>query len=172
MAVNPQLYLIGSAITWSSSGQTKVLTMTSKADATGREGGKSPDLRDATAGLPEYLEVEMFAKVQAAPTDAKEIELHFGWSDDAAAANDNPGGLTGSDADVTGPNSVKLLLNYIMSIVLSNQVGTGSQQQSPILIKPVTFCFVPLVVNSSGQTMSATGTDFRLTVTPWYRKIV
>lgn len=171
MAVFPQLFA-GTAITWSSSGATKVITMTSKADGTAREGAKSATLVDGTNGFPELLEVHVETKVQAAPTDGKEIELYFGWSSSATAGTDNPGGLTGADADITGPDSVKLLLSYIMSIVLSNQIGTGLQRQSPILVRPADICFVPVLVNKSGQTISATGTDTLITVVPWYRKIV
>lgn len=149
----------------------KVLTFTSVADGSARQGDKSPTLVDGTNGMPELLAIEPETKVQSAPTDLKEIELYFGWSDDATAGNNNPAGLGGSDAALSTPDSAKLLLSYIMSIVCSNAIGTGIQRQSPIFIRPVNICFIPVLVNHSGQTISATGTDTVLSVTPWYRKV-
>lgn len=160
----------GTPIVWTSSGGDKAITLTSKADGVGHEGAKSATLVDGTQGMPELLEILFESQVQAAPTNGKEIELWIGESDSATAGTNNPGNLTGADADVSNPDEVKLQCYYAGSIVLSNARGTNVQKQRMIYF-PTCPYLVPFVVNKSGQTLGATGTNHKITVTPYYRKI-
>jgi hypothetical protein len=161
----------GTPLVWTSSGGDFVLTGTSLADGSARQGAKnSATLIDATKGMPEVLEVVFETKVQAAPTDGKEVELWLGWSNSLTAATNNPGGLTGADAALSSPASVKNQLSFAGSIILSNAVGTGVQRQDPFLVRPKDIALIPVVVNASGQTISATGTDTKVTITPYYRR--
>ncbi len=166
----PQL-VAGTAQTWSSSGQTHVLTATSLAAAAARQGDKSSTWIDATLGFPEYLEIALQLKFTSAPADQAEVELWLGFSNSATAGTNNPSSLTGSDAALSSPASVKTQLTYVFSLLASNSIGTGLQAQSPIRIPCVDIACIPAIVNSTAVAFSGTGTDFLLTITPWFRKI-
>lgn len=171
MALPDYSFLIaGTAITWTSSGGDKTLTLTSKTDGTGCEGDKSATLVDGTLGMPELLEVRIEIKLNATATDGKEIELYFGESDSATAGTNNPGNLTGAAADVSNPGELKRQCNYVGSLVLSAARTTSTQKQR-FRYRPLCPYIVPFVINSSGQTLGSTGTDQKIVVTPYYRKI-
>lgn len=159
----------GSPITWAPSGGDKVLTLTSKADGVGREGDKSATLIDGTKGMPELLEIRLETAVGAAATDGKEVELWIGESDHATAGTDNPGNLTGADADLSNPDELKRQLYHGVSLSLSNARGTNVQKQRG-LYYPTCPYIIPVVVNKSGQTLSGTAGNHKVVVTPYYRK--
>jgi hypothetical protein len=159
----------GTAVTWTSSGGDRVLTLTSLADGAGREGDKSASWVDGTKGLPELIEVRFEAAVASAATAGKEVELYVGESDSATAGTANPGGLTGADAAVASPDEKKAQLVFVGSLVLSNAIGTSVQVQR-LRFRPVCAYSIPVVVNKSGQALGSTGTSLKVVMTPYYRR--
>ena len=159
----------GTAITWTSSGGDKALTLTSLANDAAREGDKSATWVDGTKGLPELIEVRFESQVGSAATNGKEIELYVGESDSATAGTANPGNLTGADAALSNPDELKNQLMFVGSLVLSNARGTNVQKQR-LRFKPVCAYSVPVVVNKSGQTLGSTGTNHVVVMTPYYRR--
>jgi hypothetical protein len=161
--------ILGTPYVWTSSGGDKVITGTSLANGSARQGDKSATLVDGTKGLPALLEFVVETKVQVAPTDGNTIDFYVGFSSSGTAGTDNPGGLGGADATLASPSSVVPQLVFVGSVVMSNAVGTGVQRQR-FLVAPMDAYVIPALVNSSGQTMSATGTDTKITMTPLYQQ--
>lgn len=155
---------------WTSSGGDHVLTFTSVANAAGRAGDKcsTNDILDATKGLAEVLEVFASCKVQVAPTAGLTVDVYLAFSDSSTAGTNNPGNLSGADAVLSNVDVLPLLV-FVGSIVLSNSIGTGVQQ-ARFLLQPQDQFLIPVLVNNSGQTASATGTDAFVTITPWYQQ--
>lgn len=161
--------VVGSQITWQQSGGTNAMSMDSLATATARQGAKSATLVDATKGLPALLEVVISTVLQAAPTDGNTVDVYIGFSSSATAGTDNPGNLSGTDASLSGPTSVTPQLVFVGSLVCSNTVGTGTQEQR-FLVAPQDAYMSPVIVNNSGQTTSATANKTVITVTPLYQQ--
>lgn len=159
----------GTAVTWASTGGDKVLTLTSLTNNSAREGDKSATWVDGTKGLPELIDVRLESAVGSAATAGLEIELYVGESDSATAGTANPGNLTGADAGLSNPDELKVQLVFVGSLVLSNARGTNVQKQR-FRFRPVCAYSVPLVVNKSGQTLSATAGNHTLVMTPYYRR--
>ncbi len=159
----------GTAKVWASTGGDYLLTLTSLANAALREGGKG-DFFDATFGNPEVLEVLLETAVASAATDGNAVELLFGESDSATAGTNNPGSLTGTDQTVTNGAQVRRQLNFAGALSLSNGLGTGVQRQRFVYF-PTQRYVIPAVYNASGQALSGTASNHRLTVTPFYRVI-
>lgn len=171
MALPDKSVLIaGTAVEWSTTGG-KTITLTSLANAAGREGGKSATWVDGTSGLPELLEIRFESAVAVAATQGLELELYIGESDSATSGTANPGNLTGADAGLSNPDELKLQLVYVGSIVLSNARGTNVQTQR-MLFRPTCAYTVPLVVNKSGQALSGTAGNHKIVMTPMYRHII
>lgn len=159
----------GTAITWTSSGGDKAITLTSLADNAAREGVKSATWVDGTKGLPEVIEIRFEAQVASAATNGKEVELFIGESDNSTAGTDNPGNLTGADAALSNPDELKYQCVFVGSLVLSNARGTNVQKQR-LRFKPICAYSIPLVVNKSGQALGSTGTNLKIVMTPYYRR--
>jgi len=160
----------GTPLTWTSSGGDKVLTLTSMTANVAREGDKSASLVDGTKGMPELVEIRMETKVGSAAANGTYLDLYIGESDSATAGTANPGGLTGADAAVATPAEKTLQLRLVGIMPMSNVLGTGLQVFRTIYY-PVCAYLIPVVVNSTGQTLSGTGTDHKVIITPYYRKI-
>jgi hypothetical protein len=163
----------GTPLVWTTSGGDKVITGTSLANAAARQGDKSATLVDASSpakGLPAFLEIVVETKVQSAPTDGLTVDLFLGFSNNATAGTNNPAGLTGADGTLASPASVTPQLTFVGSIICSNAIGTGIQRQDSMFVAPKDAYVIPVLVNSSGQTISATGTDTKITITPWYQQ--
>lgn len=161
--------ILGTPVVWTSSGGDKVLTCTSLTTGSAQQGAKSATLVDGTKGLPAFLQPEVkTTNLGAAPTDGLTIDLYLAFSSSATAATDNPGGVTGSDAAYTYTTAGVSQLVYAGSLVLSNSIGTGLQLAKLRLVAPLDAYVTPVLVNNSGQTLSATGTDTVVTLTPLY----
>src|SRR5688572_30104232 len=143
------------AVTWAPSGGDKARTLTSKANNVGRQDDKSATLDDSTKGMPEVLEFRLESAVGSAATNGLELELWIGESSSGTAGTDNPANLTGADADLSNPDELKFQCNFAGSLVFSNARGTNVQKQR-LRYFPVCPYIIPLVVNKTGQTLSAT----------------
>lgn len=159
----------GTAVTWTSSGGDKALTGTSLGNGAAREGAKSDTWVDGTKGLPELIEVRLETAVGSAATAGNQVELYVGESDNATAGTDNPGNLTGADAALSNPDELTPQMVFVGALVLSNARGTSVQKQR-FRFRPVCAYSVPVVYNRSGQTLSATGTQTKIVMTPYYRR--
>lgn len=161
----------GTAQTWSSSGATNVITCTSLAASGGaRMGAKSATFNDGTLGNPIEYKVKVSLKAAVAMTAGKLIDIYLAQSSSGTAATDNPGGVTGSDAAFGNVDQAPQL-DYAGSLVASNALGTGLQQQSELIVPRKELFISPVVINNGDQALSATGTDFTLTITPVFWKI-
>lgn len=160
--------IIGTPLTWTSSGGDKVLNAASVTTGNGRAGDKSATLVDGTKGLPALLEVYVQTQVQAAPTAGLTIDVYLAFSDSATAGTNNPGSLSGADAALSNVDVLPQLV-FVGSLVLSNSLGTAAQEQR-FLVAPQDQYVIPVLVNNSGQTINATGTNSKVVVTPMYQQ--
>jgi hypothetical protein len=160
----------GTTVKWSSSGGNHVLTGTSLSNASGRAGDKcsTNDILDATKGLAALLEIWVSTKVQSAPTAGLTLDVYLAFSDSGTAGTDNPGNLSGADAALANVDIAPQLV-FVGSVVMSNNLGTGLQQQR-FLVQPQDQFVIPILVNNTGQTVSSTGTDTQFWITPWYQQ--
>jgi hypothetical protein len=168
MSVQYADFLAGTAKTWKSTGGDYAITLTSLSNGSGREGVKG-DFLDGTKGSPAFLEIRFESSVGSAATNGNQIELYFGESDSATAGTNNPGNLTGADAGLSNPDELKLQLNLVGGINLSNARGTAIQKQR-FVYYPAQRYLVPLVVNKSGQTLGGTAGDHQIVVTPFFSR--
>lgn len=168
MAVQYADYLAGTAKTWKSSAGDYAITLTSLANAAGREGAKG-DFQDGIFGAPAFLEIRFESAVGSAATNGNVAELWIGESDNATAGTNNPGNLTGADAAVSNPDEAKLQCGYAGALCLSNALGTAVQKQR-MTYYPSQRYIIPFVVNKSGQTLSGTAGNHTIVITPFYAR--
>lgn len=153
---------VGTAITWAPSGGTYGLTLTSVTNGNGRQGAKG-DLGQYHAQ--EYA-VEFTSSVGSAATAGNTIDLYWAGSPHATAGTENPGGTSGTDATFnTTPSEYTAQLQFIGSLVLSNNAGTGVQKQMFSFVPKFRYG-MPVVVNSSGQTLGSTAADHLVKIIP------
>ena len=163
--------IAGSQVTWKPSGGTKVLTFTSLASAAARQGDKSGTLVDGTYGRPQYLEFRLESAVAVAAATGATIDLFLGESDNATAASDNPGNLTGADGSWATPAELFSQLRYVGSLVLSATQATSVQKVRLIYPSPLCAYICPVIFNQSGQALHGTAGNHQLVMTPYYREI-
>lgn len=144
----------GTSVVWTSSGGDHVLTLTSLANANGRQGDK----HDFGATFPERVRIELTVDFNAAPTAGLTMDVYWASSDDGTNYD---GECTGSDAAFALADCVRL--HYVGSLVASND--TDPQRASWVFFLPARYG-LPVVYNASGQALTATGTDQIVTVTP------
>ena len=145
----------GTSVTWTSSGGTETLTLTSLADGDGRAG----DEHDFGSEFPTRVNVVMELDFNVAPTAGEVVNLYWSSSIDGT---DYDGECTGSDAAYNDENDMKRL-HWVGSFVCTND--TDPQRQSWVFYLPARYG-LPVVSNQSGQALTATGTDQIVTVTP------
>lgn len=158
----------GSAIAWKSSGGDYALTCTSVTNGNGRQGAKG----DLGATRAESYDALLTFSVGSAATNGTQIELYWASSPSATAGTSNPGGTSGTDATFnTTPDEYKLQLQFIGSMVLSNNASTGVQTQWIGPFVPKHRYGMPVVYNKSGQTLGSTAGDHTVTLYPRQRAI-
>jgi len=150
----------GTAITWSTTGDY-TLTLTSLSNGSARQGAKG-DLGSTWSNCYHIL---FTSSVGSAATNGNQIELYWAHSTSATAGTDNPGGLSGTDASFGTPGEYKYQLTYVGSINLSNNAGTAVQKQVMFLYPKARYG-MPVVVNSSGQSLGSTAGDHNIVLTP------
>jgi len=151
----------GTAKSWKNTGGDGALTLTSLANAGVREGAKV-DLGAAWAQ--EWL--VMFASaVGSAATNGLTLDLYWADSTSGTAGTDNPGNTSGTDGALSNGSELVKQLTFVGSLNLSNARGTNVQKQFFSLF-PRSRYGMPVVVNSSGQTLSGTAADHEVRLTP------
>lgn len=169
MAVNYSDLTPGTAIVWMNTGGDKAMNMKALANAGMREGVKSASLVDGTKGFPEVLEVTVETKLQATPTDGRELNCYLGFSSSATAGTDNPGGLSGADAAVGDVDQLPQLV-FAGAVVMAGSLTTGIQRADPFYVKPKKEYVVPVIHNDTGQTTTNVDGETKITIRPWYRR--
>ena len=169
MAVNYSDLTPGTAVTWKNTAGDKDIPAKNMATATAVQGAKSATLVDGTKGFPELLEITVETKVQATPTDGKELNLYLGFSNSATIGTDNPGALLGSGATM-GDLDVLPQLAFVGAVVMAGSLSTGLQRQDAFEVAPKKEYFIPVLHNDTGQTTSNVDGETSITVRPWYRR--
>jgi len=152
---NEVLQKQGTDIVWTSAGGDETLTLTSLADGNGRAGDEHDFESTHAARARISLEVDF----DAAPAAGEVVDVYWSSSHDGT---DYDGECSGSDAAYNSEDDAKRL-HYVGSLVASND--TDPQRASWIFPLPARYG-LPVVINQSGQALTATGTDQVLTVTP------
>lgn len=153
---------VGTSITWLGSGGTYAMTFASITNNNGRQGVKG----DLGANRARIWDVLFTSAVGSAATAGNEIELWWAASNSGTAGTNNPGGTSGTDATFnTTPDEYKQQLLFIGSLVLSNNAGTGIQKTWLSFVPPCRYG-MPVYVNKSGQTGSATENLHGVTLIP------
>ena len=144
----------GTTITWTSAGGDEVLTLTSLATATGRQG----DEHDFGATHAARARLQMELDFNVAPTAGLTVDVY--WSS-SADGTDYDGECTGADAAFALADLGRL--HYVGSLVASND--TDPQIASWVFWLPARYG-LPVVYNASGQALTNVGTAQIVTVTP------
>ena len=144
-----------SSITWSSAGETEVLTLTSLASAGGRMGEEHDFGNPYSPRVRLQLEVDF----NAAPTAGLTIDVYWSSSIDGA---DYDGECSGADAAYNSEDDMKRL-HWVGSLMASND--TDPQIASWVFWLPARYG-LPVISNQSGQALTNVGTDQIVTVTP------
>lgn len=152
---NEVLVKQGTSIVWTSSGGTETLTLTSLANGDGRAG----DEHDFGATWPRRVLIVLELDFNVAPTAGEVCDVF--WSASLDGTNYD-GEVTGTDAAYNAEEDTRRL-HYVGSLVCTND--TDPQRQSWVYELPARYG-VPVVMNQSGQALTATGTDQKLTVVP------
>lgn len=159
---NEQLIKQGAPLTWAAAGGDYALTLTSLANNAGRQGAKG-DLGAARAA--EYA-VQLQIGSNTAPSAGEVIELYWYGSPSATAGSGNPAGIDGSDAAFAAGqvDEWKRQLDLIGVLVVTNDAATIMRQH--LRFRPPYRYGGPVVVNKSGQALSATAGDHQVVLTP------
>lgn len=154
---------VGTAKTWKASAGDYAMTFASITNGNGRQGVKG----DLGANRARLWTVTVFAAVGSAVTAPNQpYDVYWGASNSGTAGTDNPGALSGTDATFnTTPAEYAAQLIYVGSLQMSNNRGT-SQQIQQFVFSPPTRYGMPVIVNSTGQTLSATESNFSIVLTP------
>lgn len=144
----------GTSVVWTSSGGTKVITLTSLAD----DGGRAGASHDFGADFPTRCIVTLELDFNVAPTAGERVDLFWASSIDGTNFDAE---VTTADEAFTEANNVRLKL--IGSLICTND--TDPQRTSWLFYLPARYG-KPVIVNKSGQALTATGTDQKITVTP------
>lgn len=143
------------SITWTSSGGTELLTLTSLADGNGRA-GEEHDFGDP-ATMTWYWDLKLDFNV--APTAGNVVDIYWAASDDGT---DYWGECTGADEAYNSEDDMKRLM-HLGSLVCSND--TNPQITGGVFELPGRYG-LPVISNQSGQALTATGTDQIFSMTP------
>lgn len=158
----------GTAISWKASGGTYVLTLSGGiTNGAARQGAKGDLAAGATPATWARRWAVIFKSAVATTitTDNTEIELWWGPSPTVTAGTDNPAGLTGTDAALANPDSVKPQAQRIGSLILSSALGTGIQTQVLSFV-PLFQYGMPFVINKSGSGLSTTAANHEVRLVP------
>src|SRR4051794_18961377 len=115
----------GTALSWKASGGDYAITLTSLANAAGRQGAKG----DLGAFWARRWAILFSSALASAGSNGTALELYWAASPSATAGTDNPGSCTGTDAAFSNPAEAKLQLISLGIWPVSNAAGTAVQSQ-------------------------------------------
>lgn len=152
------------AKTWKSSGGTAAITLTSLANGAARQGAKMDLGATFSARYAAFLDMD----INVAPTAGERIELWLAWSNDATAGNFNPGGVSGTDAayKAAEEDEWKKQLDFAGALIATAD-GAGTIQRQVVGVVEAKARYVSaVIVNKSGQALSATAANHVITLVP------
>lgn len=162
MSVNGYAKLTpGTPISWKASGGDHVLTLTSLANGSARQGDKG----DLGQYFARRWAVLVSIQLGSAGVNGDSVEVFWAASPTATAGTDNPGSCTGADAAFGTPAEYKLQLIPIGLLAVSNNAGTNVQTEVFELTPPCRYG-MPVIVNSSGVSFGATAGNFEVRLIP------
>ena len=143
------------------------LSLASVSDDAARQSAKF----DLGANRAALYQLQAAIEIAATPTAGEVIEFYIGWSDDATAANGNPGGLSGSDAAYSGYSSnldaSLLQLDRVGTMVVTAQAtGTVQIATNLGLVVPRARYGTLVVVNRSGAALHSDDVESHVVLTP------
>lgn len=153
--------------------RTDQINMEGLTDAQARES----DQLDFTANLDLEYVVGVSMEFATAPASGTTLDLYMGWSNSGTAATNNPGGLTGSDADYTGTAGDSLddslkQLDYLGSMVLTADATTTVQIDTAVAtFTPRARYGILVVHNNSGVTTHSDAVEMAVRLTPLVTQI-
>ncbi len=151
----------GTALSWKASSGDYAITLTSLTNGSARQGVKG----DLGAFWAQRWGVLLASAVGSAATNGLVLELYWASSPSATAGTDNPGAASGTDASFATPAEYKLQLDFLGNLNLSNNAGTAVQDQMFEFFPRFRYG-MPVLVNSSGQTLSATAGNHEIRLIP------
>lgn len=143
------------------------LDLTSLANSTARQGAKG----DFGATRADRYAVFLSVEIDVAPASGEVIEVYWAPSPSATAANENPGGVSGSDAAYTGTSgdilddSIKQL-DFIGALICTSDADPTMQTQLIGVYSPPMRYGSPVIYNKSGQAHVADATHSYLMFQP------
>lgn len=160
---NEALIKNGTSITWASSGADYGISLESVANNAAAQGAKG----DLGATRAKQYAVILYWETNTAPTAGTYVEVWWSSSTSATAGTDNMGGALGTDSAyrASDEDEWKKQLIPIGNLVCTNDGSTVQKQLVGYLVNPLRYG-MPIVVNKSGQTSSATTTNFKVLLEP------
>ncbi len=154
---NEVLIKSGTATTWTSSGGTLAITLTSLANNAGRIGAALD--RGATRAKRMLWEVQVdFA---TSPTDGTTVDLYMITSSDNSLWD---GGTAPTDAALTSADTLR---NYVhVGSLVCDNLTTPNQRQTFEIDHGARYIAPVLYNNGTGQALTSTGTDQIIKMTP------
>jgi hypothetical protein len=145
----------GTSLTWTSSGGTYAMDMSSLADGAGRAGTKG----DLGATFAARYRMLVKLDFNVAPTAGVVVDLYWSSSHDNTVFD---GECSGTDGAYNAEEDMRRL-HYVGSLVCSND--TDPQYASFVFSPPARYG-LPVISNQAGQALTATGTDQVIILTP------
>jgi hypothetical protein len=154
----------GTVLQIKNSGGDAAITLASLANGAARQSAKLDLGANFSARYAAFLDCE-FA---VAPTPGERVELWLGWSWTATAGDDNPGGLSGTDAayKATEEDEWKKQLDFAGSLIATADASGIVQRQNVGVVEPKGRYVSALVVNKSGQAFHTTEANLRIVLVP------
>lgn len=152
------------AKTWKNSGGDAAITLTSLANNAARQGAKLDLGATFSARYACFLDMD----INVAPTAGERIELWLAWSNDPDAGDFNPGGVSGTDAayKAAEEDEWKKQLDFGGALIATAD-GAGTIQRQMVGVVDAKARYVsPVIVNKSGQALSATAANHVITLIP------
>ncbi len=114
--------------------------------------------------------VTLRVEFDVAPADGGTVDLYWAASLSGTAATANPGGTTGSDGAYTGTLGSTLAesllqLQFIGSLLVTNDVATIVQQQAFIFEIPTQYG-MPVLVNNGSEAFEGDDVEMSISFTP------
>jgi len=150
----------GTAVTWTSSGGTYALTLTSLAASAGRIG----PVHDLGDPFPRRVAVSLRMKFATSPTAFGSVGV---WLMTSPNNSNFDGGQSAGDAALS---DLAIISQMFPVGTLVADDSTNTQQATWIVRVPARY-IVPVVYNYADQAFGSTGTDHVLTVVPMVDEI-
>ena len=166
MTVYEGRFKLGTAIVLKNTGGDAVLTLTSLATVSYRQGAKF----DLGANPEEMYVVRLKTAFAVAPTAGGALQVWIAGSPHATAANENPAGLSGADAAYTGYNANAAASAAQLHQSFVGQIATVALTDGQLadvgIFRPLHRYAIPLFYNGGSQALSSTAADHEIALYP------